>query len=149
MDSICHRRRYMATIVSGRISKSFVSKVTNLGCFSFLMSTSVIKRAIWLMSPLRNTTICSRYSILPYSDSVLRRTPKFLDLEVLFELLEEQSHLPSILIQIRHLKRRYVRSIVEGNELTLLLVIPFSQIGRKIYVNRADLDAYLRSHRIS
>ncbi len=28
-------------------------------------------------------------------------------------------------------------------------VIPFSQIGRKIYVNRADLDAFLRSHRIS
>ena len=27
-------------------------------------------------------------------------------------------------------------------------VIPFSQIGRKIYVNRADLNAYLRSHRI-
>lgn len=27
-------------------------------------------------------------------------------------------------------------------------VIPFSQIGRKIYVNRADLDAFLRSHRI-
>ncbi|WP_303642638.1 helix-turn-helix domain-containing protein [uncultured Bacteroides sp.] len=27
-------------------------------------------------------------------------------------------------------------------------VIPFSQIGRKIYVNRTDLDAYLRSHRI-
>lgn len=27
-------------------------------------------------------------------------------------------------------------------------IIPFSQIGRKIYVNRADLDAYLRSHRI-
>lgn len=27
-------------------------------------------------------------------------------------------------------------------------VIPFSQIGRKIYVNRADLDAYLRRHRI-
>lgn len=25
-------------------------------------------------------------------------------------------------------------------------VIPFSQIGRKIYVNRTDLDAYLRSH---
>ncbi len=27
-------------------------------------------------------------------------------------------------------------------------VIPFSQIGRKIYVNRADLDAFLRRHRI-
>lgn len=27
-------------------------------------------------------------------------------------------------------------------------LIPFSQIGRKIYVNRADLDAFLRSHRI-
>lgn len=27
-------------------------------------------------------------------------------------------------------------------------VIPFSQIGRKIYVNRADLDAFLRHHRI-
>lgn len=27
-------------------------------------------------------------------------------------------------------------------------VIPFSQIGRKIYVNRADLNNYLRSHRI-
>ena len=27
-------------------------------------------------------------------------------------------------------------------------VIPFSQIGRKIYVNRADFDAYLRSHSI-
>ena len=27
-------------------------------------------------------------------------------------------------------------------------VIPFSQIGRKIYVNRADLDAYLSRHRI-
>ena len=27
-------------------------------------------------------------------------------------------------------------------------VIPFSQIGRKIYVNRSDLDAFLRSHRI-
>lgn len=27
-------------------------------------------------------------------------------------------------------------------------IIPFSQIGRKIYVNRADLDAFLRSHRI-
>ena len=27
-------------------------------------------------------------------------------------------------------------------------VIPFSQIGRKIYVNRADLNAFLRSHRI-
>lgn len=28
-------------------------------------------------------------------------------------------------------------------------IIPFSQIGRKIYVNRADLDTYLRKHRIS
>lgn len=28
-------------------------------------------------------------------------------------------------------------------------IIPFSQIGRKIYVNRADLDAFLRRHRIS
>ena len=28
-------------------------------------------------------------------------------------------------------------------------LIPFSQIGRKIYVNRADLDAFLRSHRIA
>lgn len=27
-------------------------------------------------------------------------------------------------------------------------LIPFSQIGRKIYVNRADLDAFLRNHRI-
>lgn len=27
-------------------------------------------------------------------------------------------------------------------------LIPFSQIGRKIYVNRTDLDAFLRSHRI-
>lgn len=27
-------------------------------------------------------------------------------------------------------------------------IIPYSQIGRKIYVNRADLDAYLRRHRI-
>lgn len=27
-------------------------------------------------------------------------------------------------------------------------IIPFSQIGRKIYVNRADLDAFLRNHRI-
>ena len=28
-------------------------------------------------------------------------------------------------------------------------LIPFSQIGRKIYVNRADLDAFLRKHRIA
>ena len=28
-------------------------------------------------------------------------------------------------------------------------IIPFSQIGRKIYVNRADLDAFLRKHRIA
>ena len=27
-------------------------------------------------------------------------------------------------------------------------IIPFSQIGRKIYVNRADLDTFLRNHRI-
>lgn len=27
-------------------------------------------------------------------------------------------------------------------------LIPFSQIGRKIYVNRADLDAFLHKHRI-
>ena len=27
-------------------------------------------------------------------------------------------------------------------------VIPFSQIGRKIYVNRADLDTFLRRYRI-
>lgn len=27
-------------------------------------------------------------------------------------------------------------------------LIPFSQVGRKIYVSRADLDAFLRSHRI-
>lgn len=27
-------------------------------------------------------------------------------------------------------------------------IIPFSQIGRKIYINRADLDAFLRKHRI-
>ena len=27
-------------------------------------------------------------------------------------------------------------------------IIPFSQIGRKIYVNRADLYAFLREHRI-
>lgn len=27
-------------------------------------------------------------------------------------------------------------------------LIPFSQIGRKIYVNRADLDAFLRKRRI-
>lgn len=25
-------------------------------------------------------------------------------------------------------------------------IIPFSQIGRKIYVNRVDLDAFLRKH---
>lgn len=28
-------------------------------------------------------------------------------------------------------------------------LFPFSQIGRKIYVNRADLEAFLRKHRIS
>lgn len=28
-------------------------------------------------------------------------------------------------------------------------IIPFSQIGRKIYVNRADLNAFLRKHRIT
>lgn len=28
-------------------------------------------------------------------------------------------------------------------------LIPFSQIGRKIYVSRADLDAFLRKHRIA
>ncbi len=28
-------------------------------------------------------------------------------------------------------------------------LIPFLQIGRKIYVNRADLDAFLRQHRIA
>lgn len=28
-------------------------------------------------------------------------------------------------------------------------LIPLSQIGRKIYVNRADLDAFLRKHRIA
>ncbi len=28
-------------------------------------------------------------------------------------------------------------------------LIPFSQIGRKIYVNRADLDTFLRQHRIA
>lgn len=28
-------------------------------------------------------------------------------------------------------------------------LIPFSQIGRKIYVNRADLDAFLCKHRIA
>ena len=27
-------------------------------------------------------------------------------------------------------------------------LIPFSQIGRKIYVSRTDLDAFLRQHRI-
>lgn len=27
-------------------------------------------------------------------------------------------------------------------------LIPFSQIGRKIYVTQADLDAFLRKHRI-
>lgn len=27
-------------------------------------------------------------------------------------------------------------------------LIPFSQIDRKIYINRTDLDAYLHSHRI-
>lgn len=27
-------------------------------------------------------------------------------------------------------------------------IIPFSQIGRKIYINRADLDAFLRKHLI-
>ena len=27
-------------------------------------------------------------------------------------------------------------------------LIPLSQIGRKIYVNRADLDTFLRKHRI-
>lgn len=27
-------------------------------------------------------------------------------------------------------------------------LIPFSQIGRKIYVSRTDLDAFLRKHRI-
>lgn len=27
-------------------------------------------------------------------------------------------------------------------------IIPFSQIGRKIYVNRSDLDTFLRKHRI-
>lgn len=28
-------------------------------------------------------------------------------------------------------------------------LIPFSQIGRKIYVNRTDLDTFLRQHRIA
>lgn len=27
-------------------------------------------------------------------------------------------------------------------------LIPFSQIGRKIYINRTDLDTFLRKHRI-
>ncbi len=28
-------------------------------------------------------------------------------------------------------------------------LIPFSQIGRKIYISRADLDAFLHQHRIA
>ena len=28
-------------------------------------------------------------------------------------------------------------------------IIPFSQIGRKIYVNRADLESFMRSHYIN
>ena len=41
----------MATIVSSDISKSLVSSDMSLGLFHFLMSTYVMIRAIWFISP--------------------------------------------------------------------------------------------------
>ena len=46
-DSICHLRRYIATIVSRVISKSLVRSDISLGFLPFFISTYVIILAIW------------------------------------------------------------------------------------------------------
>ena len=58
-----------------------------------------------------------------YSDSTLSCTPELLDLEVLFEPLEEQLYLPSILVEVGNLLGSQFHGIGQEHELTVLLLI--------------------------
>ena len=58
-----------------------------------------------------------------YSDSVLGSSPKLLDLEVLFEPLEEQLYLPSILVEVGNLLGSQFHGVGQEHELTVLLLI--------------------------
>ena len=58
-----------------------------------------------------------------YSDSVLGSSPKLLDLEVLFEPLEEQLYLPSILVEVGNLLGSQFHGVGQEHELTALLLI--------------------------
>jgi hypothetical protein len=58
-----------------------------------------------------------------YSDSVLGSSPKLLDLEVLFEPLEEQLYLPSILVEVGNLLGSLFHGVGQEHELTALLLI--------------------------
>lgn len=58
-----------------------------------------------------------------YSDSTLSCTPELLDLEVLFEPLEEQLYLASILVEVGNLLGSQFHGIGQEHELTVLLLI--------------------------
>ena len=58
-----------------------------------------------------------------YLDSVLGSPPEFLNLEVLLEPLEEQLHLPSVLVKVSYLQGCQVHRIGQEQELSALLLI--------------------------
>ena len=64
----------------------------------------------------------SRVNLNTYS--VLCRTPKLFNLQMLLEPLEKELNLPSVLIKFSYLKSGYVHRICDENELTFLFFIP-------------------------
>ena len=69
-----------------------------------------------------------------YSDSILSCAPEFLDFEVLFEPLEEQFYLPTILVKIGNLQCGQFCGISQEHELTTLLLIEESYKPKMLWI---------------
>ena len=81
-----------------------------------------------------------------YPDSVLGSSPKLLDLEVLFEPLEEQLYLPSILVEVGNLLGSQFHGVGQEHELTALLLIiepNEPQMLRIAFLTAVDGQIYL------
>jgi hypothetical protein len=81
-----------------------------------------------------------------YPDSVLGSSPKLLDLEVLFEPLEEQLYLPSILVEVGNLLGSQFHGVGQEHELTALLLIiepNEPQMFRIAFLTAVDGQFYL------
>ena len=113
--------------ISKQESKTVSSRTALCGatCVPFLFTERCDRQSFWTLVKLPSYEFKKEYSM----SALKKNFAGAIINEDLFQLIKNE------------LSRAKMEQV-------LIQTYLFSQIGRKIYVNRADLDAYLRRHRI-